>query len=101
MSRFRYITVLDFESGQVHLYDFDEMTMPDAEEVVSELHNLDYVQYMVHEYLPKLETKDLSFVADVIAENEALWLENEDYENWFWPIPNGGNTPNDCWRNRN
>jgi len=79
MSRFRYITVLDFESGQVHLYDFDEMTMPDAEEVVSELHNLDYVQYMVHEYLPKLETKDLSFVADVIAENEALWLENEEW----------------------
>jgi hypothetical protein len=76
MSKFKYITVLDFESGQVYLYDFDAMAMPNAEEVVALRHNLDNVQYMVHKYAPALWTKDLYYC----SREDAYRLQNEREE---------------------
>lgn len=62
MSRpFKYITVLDYLKGQVYVYDYDEMTMPNAEDVVSSRHDMDNVYYMVHKFTPALWTKDLYF----------------------------------------
>ena len=76
MSKFKYITVLDFESGQVYLYDFDAMTMPNAEEIVASRHNLDNVQYMVHKYAPALWTKNLYYC----SREDAYRLQNEKEE---------------------
>ena len=76
MSKFKYITVLDFESGQVYLYDFDPMTMPNAEEVVASRHSLGDVQYMVHKYAPALWTKDLYYC----SREDAYRLQNEREE---------------------
>ena len=61
MSKFKYITVLDFEKGQVYLYDFDLTTTPDAEEFVASRHSLSNVEYMVHKYAPALWTKNLYY----------------------------------------
>jgi len=76
MSKFKYITVLDFESGQVYLYDFDPMTMPNAEEVVASRHSLGDVQYMVHKYAPALWTKNLYYC----SREDAYRLQNEREE---------------------
>ena len=76
MSKFKYITVLDFESGQVYLYDFDPMTMPNAEEVVASRHSLGNVEYMVHKYAPALWTKDLYYC----NREDAYRLQNEREE---------------------
>lgn len=61
MSKFKYITVLDFEKGQVYLYDYDTYSLADAEDFVSYRHNLKNVEYMVHRYTPALWTKDLYY----------------------------------------
>lgn len=62
MSRpYKYITVLDYFKGQVYVYDYDETTMPNAEDVVASRHDMDNVYYMVHKFAPALWTKDLYF----------------------------------------
>ena len=76
MTEFKYITVLDFEKGQVYLYDFDEMAMPNAEEVVASRHSLSNVEYMVHKYAPALWTKDLYYC----SREDAYRLQNEREE---------------------
>tara|TARA_Y100000385_G_scaffold255137_1_gene280506 strand:+ start:175 stop:408 length:234 start_codon:yes stop_codon:yes gene_type:complete len=76
MSKFKYITVLDFEKGQVYLYDFDPMTMRNAEEIVASRHSLDNVQYMVHRVAPALWTKNLYFC----NREQAYSLDNAEKE---------------------
>lgn len=59
--KYKFITVLDYSNGQVYLYDYDETTMPDAEEVISKRHDLNNVHYMVHKHLPALWTKNVYY----------------------------------------
>lgn len=75
-NKFKYITVLDYLKGQVYLYDFDETTMPNAEEIVSSRHNLGDVEYMVHKFAPALWTKDLYYC----NREQAYALQNEKEE---------------------
>ena len=58
---YKYITVLDFLKGQVYVYDYDEKTMVNAVTFVSQRHDFDNVQFMVHKHTPALWTKDLYF----------------------------------------
>jgi hypothetical protein len=58
---FKYITVLDYESGQVYLYDYDFSFGILAEDFVSNRHNLDNVHYMVHKNKPQLYAKSLTY----------------------------------------
>lgn len=58
---YKFITVLDYSNGQVYLYDYDETTMPNAEEVVSNRHDLNNVHYMVHKQRPALWTKNVYY----------------------------------------
>ena len=58
---YKYITVLDYEKGQVYVYDWDETTMPNAEDFVSKLHDMDNVYFMVHKNKPQLYAKKLSY----------------------------------------
>ena len=49
----KYVTVLDYETGRVHMYTVDKNDWnPDEESLVDFLrhigHNLEYVEYMVH-----------------------------------------------------
>lgn len=74
MTDFKYITVLDYEKGQVYVYDYDATTMPNAEDFVGFSHDLDNVEYMVHKYTPALWTKDLYFC----TREEAYQLHNEE-----------------------
>jgi len=76
MSKFKNITVLEYESGQVYLYNFEPMTMPNAEEVVASRHSLGNVEYMVHKFAPALWTKDLYYC----NREDAYRLVNEKKE---------------------
>jgi len=58
MIKFKYITVSNFKSGQVYLYAFNEMDMPNAEDFVASRHNLDNVRYIVHKHLPNLKNEE-------------------------------------------
>jgi len=58
MINFKYITVSNFKTGQVHMYAFDELDMPNAEEFVASRHNLDNVRYIVHKHLPNLKNEE-------------------------------------------
>jgi hypothetical protein len=54
METMKYITVLDFETGQVHMYDIGGLGWnPDSESCEAYLsgkgHNLANVEWMVHE----------------------------------------------------
>jgi hypothetical protein len=73
---YKYITVLDYEKGQVYVYDYDATTMPNAEDFVSSYHDMDNVYYMVHKYAPALWTKNLYFC----SREEAYRLQNEEQE---------------------
>ena len=59
--QFKYITVLDYENGQVYLYEWDLDQFPEAEDQVSARHNLDNVHYMVHKWPPALWTRNLYY----------------------------------------
>ena len=71
---YKYITVLDYSNGQVYLYDYDETEMPNAVSFVSSRHDLNKVNYMVHQYIPALWTKDLYYC----NREQAYQLTNED-----------------------
>ena len=71
---YKYITVLDYSNNQVYLYDYDETEMPNAVSFVSSRHDLDKVNYMVHQYTPALWTKDLYYC----NREQAYQLTNED-----------------------
>lgn len=58
MINFKYITVSNFKTGQVHMYAFDELDMPNAEEFVASRHSLDNVRYTVHKHLPNLKNEE-------------------------------------------
>ena len=73
---YKYITVLNYENGQVYLYDYDATTMPNAEEFVSNHHNLDNVHYMVHKWPPALWVKDLYYC----TREEIFQLNDEEDE---------------------
>ena len=55
------MTVLDYDKGQVYVYDYNKESWPNAEEFVATRHDLDNVHYMVHKYTPALWTRDLYF----------------------------------------
>ena len=78
MSRdFKYITVLNYTSGQVYVYDYDPTLFDgDAETFVFARHSPDEVHYMVHKYAPALWTKNLYFC----TREEAYRLQNEEQE---------------------
>ena len=63
MSRdFKYITVLNYTSGQVYVYDYDPTLFDgDAETFVFARHSPDEVHYMVHKNKPQLYAKKLSY----------------------------------------
>jgi len=71
---YKYITVLDYSTGQVYLYDYDETEMPSAAKFVESRHDLDKVNYMVHQYTPALWTKDLYYC----NREQAYQLTNEE-----------------------
>ena len=71
---YKYITVLDYSNGQVYLYDYEETEMPSAANFFSTRHNLDKVNYMVHQYTPALWTKDLYYC----NREQAYQLTNEE-----------------------
>ena len=59
---YKYITVLDYEKGQVYVYDYDSTLFDgDAETFVTTRHDLDNVYYMVHKNKPQLYAKKLSY----------------------------------------
>lgn len=74
---YKYITVLDYLKGQVYVYDYDAMTMPNAEDFVARRHNMDDVYYMVHKFTPALWTKDLYFC----NREEAYRLSHDEDDN--------------------
>ena len=71
---YKYITVLDYSNGQVYLYDYDETKMPNAADFIKTRHDLDDVNYMVHQYKPALWTKDVYYC----TKEQAYQLTNED-----------------------
>ena len=71
---YKYITVLDYLNGQVYVYDYDFSFGILAEDFVSNRHDLDNVEYMVHKYTPALWTKDLYFC----TREQAYQLHNEE-----------------------
>ncbi len=71
---YKYITVLDYSNGQVYLYDYEETEMQSAVSFVSSRHDLDKVNYMVHQYTPALWTKDLYYC----NREQAYQLTNEE-----------------------
>lgn len=71
---YKYITVLDYSNGQVYLYDYDETEMHRPDRFVAVRHNLDKVNYMVHQYPPALWTKDLYYC----NREQAYQLTNEE-----------------------
>ena len=58
---YKYVTVLDYSNGQVYLYEYDETYMPNAADFVKSRHDLDDVNYMVHQYKPALWVEDLYY----------------------------------------
>ena len=58
MINFKYVTVSNFKTGQVHMYAFDELKMPNAEEFVASRYNLEDVRYKVHKDLPNLKNEE-------------------------------------------
>ncbi len=55
---FKYITVLDYENGKVHVHQFNG---GDAETYVSDCYHMDNVYYMVHKSPPSLFVDDLYY----------------------------------------
>ena len=66
--------MLDYSNGQVYLYDYDKTEMPNAADFVKSRHDLDDVNYMVHQYTPALWTKDLYYC----NREQAYQLTNEE-----------------------
>lgn len=58
---YKYITALNYTTGQVYVFDYDEQTMPNAKEFIENKFGSQEVQYMVHKHVPALWTSDLYF----------------------------------------
>ena len=54
----KFITVLDYENGKVHVHEFYGV---DAETYVSDRYHMDNVYYMVHKSPPSLFVDDLYY----------------------------------------
>ena len=55
---FKYITVLDYENGKVHVHQYNG---GDAETYVSDRYHMDNVYYMVRKSAPSLFVDDLYY----------------------------------------
>jgi len=58
---YKYITALNYDTGQVYVFDYDEDTMPSAKELIENKFGSQKVHYMVHKFKPALWTADLYF----------------------------------------
>ena len=63
MRKFKYLTVLDYESGKVCVYSLSSWRIDDesVEDYINRHHCVKDCEWMIHDKKPELWAKDLSY----------------------------------------